>query len=111
MAATNRRKKKIDQESLIKIFKSLSQETRLDIFLSLVRAGPKGRPAGAIAEQFDLTGPTISFHLKTLYQAGLVDSRREQQSIIYSVKFDRVVEVAQFLARNCCAGQLETKIA
>jgi ArsR family transcriptional regulator, arsenate/arsenite/antimonite-responsive transcriptional repressor len=37
---------------------ALAHETRLQIFRYLVKQGPAGKSAGAIAEEFDLPGAT-----------------------------------------------------
>ena len=49
-------------------FKALSDPARRDI-LSLLREGP-GVSAGEIGAHFDMTGATISYHLKILKKAG-----------------------------------------
>ena len=63
-------------------FKALADPTRRRI-LELLRSGD--RTAGDIAEHFDMTKPSISHHLTTLKNAGLVEARRDGQSIIYSL--------------------------
>lgn len=63
-------------------FKALADLTRRRI-LELLRGGDK--TAGDIAEHFDMTKPSISHHLTTLKNAGLVEARRDGQSIIYSL--------------------------
>jgi len=83
---------------------ALAQETRLDVFRFLVRQGPKGAAAGAIAERFGLPGATLSFHLNALRQAGLVTARREGRSVIYAPDFGRMDSLLGFLLVDCCAG-------
>ena len=39
--------------------------------------------AGELAARFDMTKPSMSHHFSVLKQAGLIDSRREGQQIIY----------------------------
>jgi DNA-binding transcriptional ArsR family regulator len=63
-------------------FKALSDPTRREI-LRLLAKGDLA--AGAIAERFDMTKPSISHHLNTLKQAGLVIDERRGQNIIYSL--------------------------
>jgi ArsR family transcriptional regulator len=63
-------------------FKALADPTRREI-LRLLAKGDLA--AGAIAEQFDMTKPSISHHLTTLKQAGLVLDERRGQNIIYSL--------------------------
>jgi DNA-binding transcriptional ArsR family regulator len=84
---------------------ALAQESRLRAFRLLVLAGPQGMPAGEIAERLDLPPATLTFHLKELSHAGLVESRREGRSIIYSLCCDRMRQLLTFLAKDCCKGQ------
>lgn len=98
----------MDQSSILKALKALAQETRLSIFLSLVKAGRTGLTAGTLARQFDLTAPTISFHLKTLQEASLIVGERRQQSIVYRANFERTLDVARYFVDNCCGGRLRT---
>jgi DNA-binding transcriptional ArsR family regulator len=84
---------------------ALAQETRLKIFRLLVPAGGDGIPAGEIAERLQIPSATLTFHLKELTHAGLVESRREGRSIIYSLKCDGMQSLLTFLAKDCCQGQ------
>lgn len=92
-----------EAEALLR-FSALSQETRLRIVRLLVRAGTEGMPAGAIASQLDTSGSALSFHLSHLEHAGLVHSRRDGRSIIYSVVFPALAALSKFLIHDCCRG-------
>ena len=86
---------------------SLSQETRLRIFRSLVCTGPDGLSAGEIAELLGVPAPTLSFHLAHLTRAGMIRCRREGRSLIYSVHLDGMRGLLQFLTEDCCRGKPE----
>jgi DNA-binding transcriptional ArsR family regulator len=86
---------------------ALAQETRLDIFRLLVQKGPEGLPAGEIGTRLAQPSPTMSFHLNQLRFAGLVSSRRESRSIIYSANFKAMSDLLSYLTENCCGGQPE----
>ena len=86
---------------------ALAQETRLDIFRLLVEKGPDGLPAGDIGARLGQPSPTMSFHLNQLRFAGLVTSRRESRSIIYSANFKAMTALLGYLTENCCAGRPE----
>ena len=88
-------------------FEALSQETRLAAIRLLVRAGPKGMPAGDIAATLDCRPNTLSSHLKVLVAAGLVDSRREGRSIIYTASYAGLRDVIRYLMEDCCAGHAD----
>ena len=82
---------------------ALAQETRLEIFRLLVRKGEFGLAAGELSEHFGIPPATMSFHLKELTGAGLLNSRRESRSIIYSANYKEMQELLGFLLENCCA--------
>lgn len=84
---------------------ALSQETRLQIFRYLVRRGPEGAAAGEIGEEFGLPGATLSHHLNTLRQSGLVQQTRQGRSMIYAPDFARMNALLGYLMEDCCAGQ------
>lgn len=84
---------------------ALSQSSRLAVFRLLVEAGPGGRSAGAIAETLELPLPTLSFHLRTLREAGLVRADRQGRSIRYRAGFDTMNELINYLSANCCEGR------
>lgn len=83
---------------------ALAQENRLDVFRLLVRQGPEGTPAGEIAEALGIAAATLSFHLKELRNAGLIQMRRNGRSLIYSVDYQAMRSLIDFLTEHCCAN-------
>jgi len=92
------------QESLI-IFDALSQETRLRAFRLLVEAGRTGLPAGAMSEALGTPHNTLSFHLNHLSHAGIVTSRKEGRSVIYSANYSAVQDLIGFMVNDCCSSE------
>jgi len=88
-------------------FAALAQETRLGIVRRLVREGPDGLSAGAVAEAAKVSPSNVSFHLKELERAGLIEARREARSIIYSANYGGLRSLIGFLMKDCCAGHPE----
>lgn len=86
---------------------ALAQESRLRVFRLLVPAGEAGIAAGEIADQLGIPAATLTFHLKELAHAGLIESRREGRSIRYSLRCDGMRDLLNFLARDCCQGDPE----
>jgi DNA-binding transcriptional ArsR family regulator len=84
---------------------ALAQESRLRVFRLLAPAGSEGLAAGEIAERLDLPPATLTFHLKELCHAGLVESRREGRSIIYSLRCEGMRDLLTFLVKDCCQGR------
>ena len=81
--------------SFAETFKALSDPVRRDI-LTLLKAGRMS--AGDIASHFDMTGATISYHLKLLKQAELVYETREKNFIYYDLNTSVVEEVMLWLS-------------
>lgn len=67
------------------LFKTIADETRLKILRALFE---KDQYVELLAERLNLSQATVSFHMKKLMQAGLVDARREQYYTIFSLKRD-----------------------
>jgi DNA-binding transcriptional ArsR family regulator len=95
-----------DTQEVVQVLGALAQETRLDAFRVLVQAGPGGVAAGEIARQLGIPPPTLSFHLKAMLHADLVESRREGRSLFYSANFEVLNRVLRYLTENCCQGVL-----
>ena len=91
----------------IDAFGALAQATRLEVFRRLVRAGPEGLPAGAVARSLETPANTMSTHLAILERAGLVTSRRKGRLVYYAAAFARVRDLIGFLMDDCCAGNPE----
>lgn len=94
----------MENKRAVALLAALAQATRLEIFRSLVAAGPEGLPAGEIALRLKVPPPTLSFHLKDLAAADLVSSAREGRSIRYVANFDAMSTLVSFLTENCCGG-------
>src|ERR1700683_1061076 len=63
-------------------FKALADTTRREI-LAMLRHGEM--TAGALAEKFDMTKPSMSHHFAVLREADLITSRRDGQQIWYAL--------------------------
>ncbi len=87
---------------------ALAHETRLEIFRYLVRQGLRGQVVGTMAEEFDLPGATLSFHLRNLKQAGLLDVERDGRSLIYSANFQCINHLLSYLVEDCCQGKFKS---
>ncbi|MDP2334161.1 MAG: metalloregulator ArsR/SmtB family transcription factor [Reyranella sp.] len=89
---------------------ALAQEHRLDVFRLLVQAGLDGLPPGQIAERLKIAPPTLSFHLAQLRHAGLLQVRRDGRSLIYTVNYDAMNGLMEFLTDNCCGSDAACRV-
>lgn len=81
---------------------ALAQESRLALYRLLVRRGPEGLAPGELSEKLGVPAPTLSFHLKALSHAGLIEQRREGRFLYYSACYPRMNDLVAFLTDNCC---------
>ena len=88
----------------VRALAALAQDTRLAIYRMLVQQGPEGLAAGTIATRLDLPAPTLSFHLKELANAALIEPRQQGRFVYYSAKYDQMNGLLAFLSENCCQG-------
>ncbi len=75
------------------VFKALNDPTRREILRLLQE---KDRTAGEIAEQFDMSFPSISHHLDLLKQAKLVVAEKEGQFVYYSLNTTVVDDIVKW---------------
>lgn len=95
------------EEQVISAFAALSQRTRLSIIRLLMTAGPEGMSAGAIGEAVGASSSRLSFHLSHLERTGLVTSRRNARSIIYTPVYPTFSGLVEFLIVETRQERLE----
>jgi ArsR family transcriptional regulator, arsenate/arsenite/antimonite-responsive transcriptional repressor len=82
---------------------ALGHAKRLAVFRRLVEAGGAGRMAGDLAADLAIPGATLSFHLKQLSHAQLVESEPRGRFVCYRANFATMTALISFLTENCCA--------
>jgi ArsR family transcriptional regulator, arsenate/arsenite/antimonite-responsive transcriptional repressor len=97
----------LQSQDAIGALSALAHPGRLEVFRLLVRAGPEGLAAGEIARATGSLPNTLSTNLGILSAAGLVASRREGRSVIYTAGYGRMRELLGFLMEDCCGGRAE----
>ncbi|KOX08105.1 ArsR/SmtB family transcription factor [Micromonospora profundi] len=84
--------------ALAPAFKALGDPVRLQL-LSMIASAEGGEICVCdLTPAFDLTGPTISHHLRTLRQAGLVDAERRGTWVYYRARPAVLRQLAALLA-------------
>ncbi len=92
----------INRERVAQLFHALSDETRLQIIDCLLECEQ------CVCELTDVlkTGQSrLSFHLKTLKDAGLLTDRREGRWVYYALNREAIEELkdfAEMLEKKCC---------
>ncbi|MGW1341046.1 ArsR/SmtB family transcription factor [Kribbella sp. NPDC002412] len=79
------------------VFKALADPVRLRL-LSIIASAGGEMCVCDITPQFDVSGPTISHHLKVLREAGLVDCERRGTWVYYWPIHERMQWIAGLLA-------------
>ena len=97
----------MDNKAALSALSALGQDTRLEIFRLLVRAGAEGVPAGEIASRLDAVQNTVSAHLKVLDHAGLIRSERDGRVIRYMADMTGFRDLLAYLMEDCCNGAPE----
>lgn len=97
----------MESKAAVSSLSALAHEGRLATFRLLVQAGPDGLAAGEIARRLAVLPNTLSASLNVLSHAGLVASRRDGRSIIYTADYERMRGLLGFLMEDCCGGQPE----
>ena len=95
----------MEDKAVISALAALAQEVRLRVFRALVVAGASGMTPSVIAEALDVPAATLSFHLKELVHAGLIDQERQGRNLIYRADFATMTGLLSYLTHNCCQGE------
>lgn len=82
-------------------FKALSDPVRRDI-LTMLRK--ERLSAGEIASKFDMTGATVSYHLKQLKKADLIYETKEKNFIYYSLNTSVFEEIMLWVSQFTPTG-------
>ncbi|MEL6930533.1 MAG: metalloregulator ArsR/SmtB family transcription factor [Cyanobacteria bacterium J06600_6] len=87
-------------QEIAAIFKVLGEPARLQL-LSYIASQSDGEACGCdLIEPLGLSQPTVSHHLKVLYQAGLLNKERRGNWIYYLINQERIEMLQTVLAIN-----------
>ncbi len=93
----------MDTKTIAVRLEALGNETRLEVFRILVRAGRHGLPVGELQRRTGTARSTLSHHLHKLIAVDLVRQERDGTTLNCHANFDSMNETLGFLARECCA--------
>lgn len=97
----------MNEPDAVAAFGALAHPVRLNVFRLLIRRGPSGLPAGAIAESVGQSPSALSFHLGHMERAGLLRARRAHRHIFYAVDIEGTRQLLTYLTEDCCGGRPE----
>ena len=95
----------MNNQKAIRAFLALGQESRLNILRFIVQRGDEGLTPTQIIEKLGIPNATLSFHLKELLQANLLQVERQSRHLVYRPNAFAIQALSQFLLENCCGGK------
>ncbi len=93
----------MDSTETSRRLEALGNETRLEIFRILVRAGHDGLPVGEVQVRTGTARSTLSHHLHKLIAVGLVRQERDGTTLYCHANYDAMQATIDFLTLECCA--------
>ncbi len=85
-------------------FRALGHPTRLALLRLLIQGSAEGTPVGRLQEALGIPPSTLSHHLATLADAGLVAVERQGTTLLHRADFKTLRELTAYLWENCCRG-------
>ena len=97
-----------DAEQLAGAFKAIADPARLRL-LSFIAAQPSGEACVCyLMKPLDISQPTVSHHLRVLYEAGLLDRERRGTWVYYRIVPERLSALREALAMPQASGREKT---
>jgi DNA-binding transcriptional ArsR family regulator len=94
----------MEETTAVASLAALAQGMRLRVFRALIGAAPQGLTPGELSAMLDVPGSTLSFHLKELMHAGLVNQEREGRNLRYRPSIEQMNDLLAYLSAHCCQG-------
>jgi DNA-binding transcriptional ArsR family regulator len=82
---------------------ALGNPTRLKVYRALVKAGDDGLSVGKLQSKLDIAPSTLSHHLKSMLNVGLISQKRKSTTLICHANYDVMRSLVGFLVAECCA--------
>jgi DNA-binding transcriptional ArsR family regulator len=95
----------MDLEIAAQGFAALGSEARLQVVLTLVKAGQGGLTVGDIQSRTGMAASTLAHHLKFLSSAGLVTQEKDGRSVINRAAYGHLEDLAGYILKECCADE------
>lgn len=95
----------MDLEIAAQGFAALGSEARLQVVLTLVKAGQGGLTVGDIQTRTGMPASTLAHHLKFLASAGLVSQEKDGRSVINRAAYGHLENLAGYILKECCVDE------
>ena len=83
----------------------MGSEARLEVLLTLVKAGHRGLSVGEIQSRISMPASTLAHHLRFLNSAGLIEQEKSGRSVINRATFGRLETLAAYILSECCSEE------
>ena len=84
-------------------FAAVGSEPRLEVMLSLVRAGPNGLTVSQVQQRTGMPASTLAHHLRFLADGGLIAQEKRGRTVHNRAVFERIEALGAFLLHECCS--------
>ena len=95
----------MDDAMIARRLGALGNETRLEIYRILVRAGHDGVPVGELQRRTGVAISTVSHHLHKLITVGLAYQERDGTTLFCHANYDAMQDTLGYLTEVCCADE------
>ncbi|KIC21055.1 ArsR/SmtB family transcription factor [Leisingera sp. ANG-Vp] len=95
----------MDVDEIAKVLKELGHPHRLRIFKRLVKSGFDGLPVGVLREDLDIPHSSMTHHVASLVEAGLIKQQREGRILRCVPQYGRLWDVIAYLQSECCLDE------
>ena len=92
----------MDDSMIARRLGALGNETRLQIYRILVRAGRNGVPVTELQRRTGVAISTVSHHLHKLITVGLAYQERDGTTLYCHASYDAMDETLGYLTKVCC---------
>jgi DNA-binding transcriptional ArsR family regulator len=86
-------------------FDAVGAPARVEVLLTLVRAGPDGLLIGELQRRLEIPASTLAHHLRILHNAGLISQERQGRTTTCRPNFAAIEDLAAFLMKECCVDR------
>ena len=93
----------LEVEQVAQAFAAMGSAARLEVVLTLVRAGADGLSIGEIQTRTGMPASTLAHHLKFLASAGLIAQEKQGRSVVNRPCIARLETLAGYILNQCCA--------